>query len=164
MKIVDIAQEIFKEIGEPSSSSIPAIAFWLRANLGQLNNYTGESFHVDNSYEIINLETNEEINEEAVAIFKKMYFLHDYDLKIRANIISISSSDIISISDKGRQISKINKNEVIKALASLKREEQVILNKLIHSYKNREASPIQVVGDDTQIGIYNKVKPYNRII
>ncbi len=103
MKTVDIAQEIFKELGEPTSSSVPAIAFWVRANIGQLNNYLKESFTVNDSYEIVDAD-NQEINIEAVAILKKMYSLHDYDLKIRANIISISSSDIVSISDKGRSV------------------------------------------------------------
>ena len=39
MKVVDIADEIFRELGEPTSLSIPAISFWLRTNVGQLNNY-----------------------------------------------------------------------------------------------------------------------------
>jgi len=163
MKTVDIAQEIFKELGEPTSSSVPAIAFWIRANIGQLNNYLKESFTINNSYEIIN-ENNQEINIEAAAILKKMYALHDYDLKIRANIVSISSSDILSISDKGKSITKVNKNEVTKALTTLKREEYMALQKLIQAYNIRESSPIQVVGDDTEVGSYSKYRTYNRLI
>jgi hypothetical protein len=163
MKTVDIAQEIFKELGEPTSSSVPAIAFWVRANIGQLNNYIKESFTVNDSYEIVDAN-NQEINIEAVAILKKMYSLHDYDLKIRANIISISSSDIVSISDKGRSVTKVNKNEVTKALSSLKKEEYAALLKLIQAYNIREASPIQVVGDDTQVGMYSKYRTYNRLL
>ena len=30
MKVVDIADEIFRELSEPSTLSIPAIAYWVR--------------------------------------------------------------------------------------------------------------------------------------
>ena len=39
MKVVDIADEIFRELSEPSTLSIPAIAYWVRSNVGELNNY-----------------------------------------------------------------------------------------------------------------------------
>jgi len=34
MKIVDIADEIYRELAEPSTISIPSIAFWIRSNVG----------------------------------------------------------------------------------------------------------------------------------
>ena len=37
MKVVDIAEETFRELGEPSTISVPAIATWLRNNIGGLN-------------------------------------------------------------------------------------------------------------------------------
>ena len=39
MKIVDIADEIYRELGSISTLSIPAIAYWVRGNIGSLNNY-----------------------------------------------------------------------------------------------------------------------------
>jgi hypothetical protein len=46
MKIVDIADEIYRELGEPSSISIPAISFWIRSNVGELNNRINTSFKI----------------------------------------------------------------------------------------------------------------------
>jgi|TARA_R110002020_G_scaffold125142_1_gene282245 hypothetical protein len=46
MKIVDIADELFRELGEPSSISIPAISFWIRSNVGELNNRINTSFKI----------------------------------------------------------------------------------------------------------------------
>ena len=46
MKVVDIADEIFRELSEPSTLSIPAIAYWVRSNVGELNNYLNTSFRV----------------------------------------------------------------------------------------------------------------------
>ena len=163
MKTVDIADEIYRELGSPSSTSISAIAFWLRSNIGALNNYLNEAFVISDSYEIVGADSVE-INIQAVAILKKMYSIHDYDLKIRANIISISTSDIISISDKGRSVTKVNKNEVTKALTSLKSEESRTMTALAIAYKNRDSTPIQVAGDDTVAGSFRSREYYNRII
>ena len=163
MKTVDIADEIYRELGSPSSTSISAIAFWVRSNIGSLNNYLNEAFVINGSYEIVGADSVE-INIQAVAILKKMYSIHDYDLKIRANIISISTSDIISISDKGRSITKVNKNEVTKALTSLKSEESRTMTALAIAYKNRDSTPIQVAGDDTVAGSFRSREYYNRII
>ena len=49
MKVVDIANEIFIELGEPSSLSIPAITFWVRSNIGKLNNAINTQFFIKNS-------------------------------------------------------------------------------------------------------------------
>ncbi len=46
MKIVDIADEIYRELGEPTDNSIPPIVFWIRTNLGTLNNYLNTAFKI----------------------------------------------------------------------------------------------------------------------
>jgi hypothetical protein len=46
MKIVDIADEIYRELGEPLTISIPAIAFWIRSNVGELNNRINTTFKI----------------------------------------------------------------------------------------------------------------------
>ena len=46
MKIVDIADEIFRELGNPSTISIPSIAFWIRSNVGELNNRINTTFKI----------------------------------------------------------------------------------------------------------------------
>ena len=46
MKIVDIADEIFRELGNPSTISLPAISFWIRSNVGELNNRINTSFKI----------------------------------------------------------------------------------------------------------------------
>lgn len=128
-KIVDIADEIYRELGEPSDISIPFIAFWLRTNLGKLNilidkNYTINT--IDLEVEAISPETFT-ITEKA--IFKKMYNISYYDRQIikligrssSLNLIStdttssgdnistgISSSDTIEISENGFSYRKSN--------------------------------------------------------
>ena len=44
MKVVDIADELFNELGSPTTLSIQAISYWLRSNIGSLSNYLNEDF------------------------------------------------------------------------------------------------------------------------
>ena len=54
MKVQDIAQEIYRELDEPSDLTIPVIAFWIRSNVGELNNHLDTAFKInDTSLEIV---------------------------------------------------------------------------------------------------------------
>ena len=46
MKAVDIADQLYRELSSPTDLSIPAISYWLRTNLGGLNN------HINTCYEL----------------------------------------------------------------------------------------------------------------
>ena len=48
-KIVSIADEAYRELGDPSDLSIATISFWLRTNLGQLNNMLNIDAAIDES-------------------------------------------------------------------------------------------------------------------
>ena len=200
MKIVDIADEIFRELGEPSTISIPAIAFWIRSNVGELNNRINTTFKIvdygSEAYEFsgsfispqyepqafneasgalgLSVSTNDgvastpaivSIQAEEASILKKMYIVHYYDQLIRTTVGAASSDPVVEVASDGSRVRKINKNELSKTYLSLKREEYTELKDLINSYKLRKASPVQVAGDDTQIGQYSinyGSYPYNR--
>ena len=46
MIIFDIADEIFRELGEPSTFYVPAISIWIRSNVGELNNRINTAFDI----------------------------------------------------------------------------------------------------------------------
>jgi len=145
VKIVSIADEAYRELASPSDLSIAAISFWLRTNLGQLNNLIDTSYALDaNTQE---LETGLTI-EEAV-IFKKLYFVHYYDIKIRATLGAASNDSVVEVSSDGARVRKINKNEISKTWMSARNLERDELTRLITAYKLTGSSPRQVAGDDT---------------
>tara|TARA_Y100000593_G_scaffold95031_1_gene198600 strand:- start:82615 stop:83130 length:516 start_codon:yes stop_codon:yes gene_type:complete len=155
MKIVDIADQIYRDLSSPTDLSIPAIAFWVRSHIGELNNHIHASFSVnDTSFEIEQDKsgTKVEITEDEAAIFKKMYMVHYYDVKVRYNIGAAATDTVIEVSDGGSKVKKINKNEVIKSLTTLKKQEYEELQKLINAYKISNSTPRQVTGDDTVEG------------
>ena len=163
MKVVDIADELHRELGEPTSLSIPAIAYWLRTNIGALNNYINTAYTINTTtFEIEQLETDSsgaeatiEIGEEERAIFKKMYGVHFYEIKLRDNITSLATDTVISVSDDGSSVTKVNRNEVYILYQNIKRQEYSELKDMINSFKLMKATPLQVAGDDTVKGSYN---------
>ena len=172
MKIVDIADEIYRELGEPTDNSIPPIAFWIRTNLGTLNNYLNTAFKIQKptlevEQTVVDPDTGDAtevlIDEKAASILKKMYFVHNYEKLLRTNISAASADTIIEVSDQGSRVKKINKNEVTRVYAQLKSTEQKELRESINDYKVHGASPKQVVGDDTVAGVYSTSDQFNRI-
>jgi hypothetical protein len=186
MKVVDIADEVFRELGEPSTISIPAIAFWVRANVGTLNNYIGTSYRIldgssetdlddgdtrtlDSTLEISQIvvdssdtEIELEIGENEKSILKKMYHIHYYDRLLRTNLTSISSDSVISVSDDGSSVTKINKNEISKVYSQIKRQETEELDSMIAGYKIKHSTPLSVNGDDNIVGHYKSSDRFNR--
>ena len=172
MKIVDIADEIYRELGEPTDNSIPPIAFWIRTNLGALNNYLNTAFKIQKpslevEQTVVDPDTGDAsevlINEKAASVLKKMYFVHNYEKLLRTNITAASADTIIEVADQGSRVRKINKNEVTRVYAQLKSTEQKELREAINDYKIHGASPKQVVGDDTVAGVYSTSDQFNRI-
>jgi hypothetical protein len=95
-KIVDIADEIYRELGDPSDVSIPSIAFWLRTNLGKLNILINKRYTIntlDLEVDAISPETFTIIEK---SIFKKMYNIHYYDRQIIKLIGKSSALNLIN--------------------------------------------------------------------
>lgn len=157
MKVVDIAYEIFQELGEPSSLSIPPITFWVRSNVGRLNNAINTEFSVTEKTLEIQRRVNDiptNIGIDEAAILKKMYSVYYYDTQIRANIKGLETDAVVEVSSDGMRVRKTSKTEIIRYLTSLKRLELEELNKMINYYKIHKAIPRQVAGDDTVAGFY----------
>ena len=149
MKVVDIADEIFRELGNPTELSIPPIAYWLRANLGTMNSYINTKYVVNDDTMEIEDDCSVIIGIAEKSILKKMYIQHHYDTKLRSNLISVSKDTVISVTDDNSSVVKINKNEVSKVLLAAKKQESDELQRMITAYKLNAAKPRQVAGDDT---------------
>ena len=143
MKVVDIADEIFRELGEPSTLSIPAIAFWVRTNIGALNNLINSTYSLNTSTleleQTVSDDTGAdvtlEIGDNERAIMKKMYMVHYYDQQIRNNITTLGTDTVISVSDDGSSVTKVNRNEINKVYHQIKRQEHQELKELISHQK-----------------------------
>ena len=177
-KIVEIADEIYRELGEPSDVSIPSVAFWLRTNLGKLNILINKRYTIntlDLEVDAISPETFTIIEK---SIFKKMYNIHYYDRQIisligksrNINLVNtdtstsgVNNADNKQISENGFTYQKSSStktaNETIKAntqfirqlglnFVELKKQETTELKMLTETYNLNEVNPLQIAGDD----------------
>tara|TARA_Y100001938_G_C8089108_1_gene433962 strand:- start:1148 stop:1657 length:510 start_codon:yes stop_codon:yes gene_type:complete len=167
MKVVDIADEVFRELGSPSTISIPAISFWLRTNIGSLNNSINRDFSIKSGTlelvrDVDGVET--EMDADEASVLKKMYHVHYYDQQIRTNLGAASTDAVVEVASDGQRVRKINKTEIIRHLTTIKKQATEELNFIIHSFKTNASEPRQVTGDDRVEGNYNPhgTEDYNR--
>lgn len=154
-KIVDISSELFNEFGEPSDLSIPSIAYWLRTNIGDLNILINKKYYIDeNTLEITSEDPAETFGSVEKSIFKMLYSIHYYERMMRTSLYAATLDSVISISDEGSSVTKINKNEMAKTFATLRKQINDELMELTKNYNLNEAKPLQVIGDDAIPGIY----------
>ena len=162
MKVVDIAEETFRELGEPSTISVPAIATWLRNNIGGLNNAINTEFEINTSSLEIERKVDSkmaDITEYETFIFKKMYVVHYYEILVSQSAGAASTDTVVEVSQDGMRVRKANKINVLKELTATKKQEVEDLFRAINFYKTNKAQPRQVAGDDTIEGLYD---PYYR--
>ena len=156
MKVVDIADEIFRELGSPSTLSIPPIAFWVRTNLGGLNSKLNTSYVINSTSmeieqtttDIAGVKTTAEIGDNEKYILKKMYLIHFYDVQIRNTLGAASTDAIIEIEADGTRVKKVNKTEQGRWYQNAKRTELEELKNIINQYRSNSSKPLQVAGDD----------------
>lgn len=166
MKVVDLADEIYRELGSPSDLSIAPIAFWCRTNIGALNNYIMSEYEIDTT----TLEIQETKDGKTItiglneaAIFKKMYLIHYYDTKIISTLTAASTDSVVELESDGSRIRKLDKTQQSNAYIRIKNLELEQLHKMITQYKLSSTAPLQVAGDDSIEGVYSRTTEFNRI-
>jgi len=148
--VTSIAQEIYEEMGEPSDFSIAAIAAWVRRNIGGLGNMINTEFGIDST----SLEITPNLTDAQKYIFKKMYSVYFFDLKIKSTG-SLAVNDYTSIKDDFGSVQKLNKNEVLKNFYQIRQQEYKELKDSVNKYELNEVTPLQVAGNDTIPGYYD---------
>lgn len=164
MKIVDMAQEIYFELGHPSDLSVPAISYWLRNNIGILNNKLNKDIVINDT----TLELDPNLGEAEKAIYKKIYECYFYDLKIKQTLNSINNDSLLEVTDGGGTVRRINRNETSKIYLDAKKTALNELTMMISDYNINDVGPLQVAGDDTVAGSfitdkYYSIRPFNRV-
>ncbi len=159
MKIVDIADEIFRELGQPTEVSIPQIAFWIRVNVGTLNNTINECYDIDEN----TLEISPDPGLEEKSILKKLYTIHYYDIKVRNALGAASTDPIVEVTSDGASVRKLNRNQTSQLFLTLKKQETDDFNMLVSNYKMLKSTPKQVAGDDTVEGFEQPNANFNRL-
>jgi len=148
-KIVDIADELYREMGEPSDLSIASVAYWLRSNIGDLNITINKTYTINETTLEIEIPSGDSFGVTEKSIFKMLFSIHYYERLLRNALGAASTDSTIEISENGFSARKVNKNELAKTYAELRKQINAELMELTKNYNLNEARPLQIAGDDT---------------
>lgn len=143
MLINDIGEELFLELDKPSDISISSISYYLKINLGSLNNSLDTNFTIDDA------QTLDPTPSESVkVIFKKQYLVYYYGKKSLSNLGAAALDSVIDISSDGARVRRVSKNDVSKSFNLLKQSAQRELNDLVNAYRLGQIDPLAIVGPE----------------
>jgi len=129
MTTTSIADEIFRELDEPTDCSIPKIAFWLQTNVGTLNLKLGSSVVVNGGV------LSDDLSLAAQAIFKSLFKIDYLKRQINRNLGAAAYSSVSEVKEGNRTVKRTNKNDVAKSYLAAKESEERVLNGLVAAYK-----------------------------
>ena len=144
IKIVDVAQEIFDEMGSPDDISIPSISFWLRTNYGKINNLITTAFSLNDT----TLELSPDLDAQTADIFKLLYHVYYADRKIRENLGASSVSSFLELTSDGGSIRRVSPSEKAKTYLQLRKELQSQLDDAVVSFSAGQIQPLAIHGAD----------------
>jgi hypothetical protein len=163
----DFVNSVYDQIGEPAAYPLPRVSGWLldNSNLGKLNNLIGTNYvseyltGVTTGYAILPEPGNNEL-----AVYSLLFEYNYYSQLARDTAISATTAagDWTSLGEGDSRISRVNKNEVSKTLRGIAADTKQSLDKSVKMYLKYEATPNQVVGDDTVAASNYITAEYNR--
>ncbi len=136
MKITDLADHIFRNLGEPDDVSIPNISFWLEGRIGELNNLI-------NSTIVYNPDTQDfdpELTDEQAVIFGLMYSISYFTRFVRSSL-GAAAYDWSEVSEGDTTVRRVSRNEIAKTYQQLRNQLQTELNDLVFFYKQNRSTP-----------------------
>lgn len=145
-----IAAELYLEIGSPCETKPVAISYWLKTNLGTLNNLLGLDFPTPATGNTAIIQSDGgQMTDAEKSVLKQLYIVKYYDTLVRGSLGAASTDTTIEVSSDGGTVRKINKNELSKTYLALKNSALQELKTLIQSYNSGAVLPLGIVGDDT---------------
>ena len=150
MKVIDLSQSIIDELGDTTNISLPSVAMYLRNNIGKLNDYLNTNYIIDpNSLEIVSPTDNTVlIGLMESAIYAQIYEVYYFQRRTNALLGAAAIDTVIEYQSDGGAIRMIDRNQLAKTYAQLKKDAQDTLYRMINRYKYYTTQATQIVGDD----------------
>jgi hypothetical protein len=175
MQLSDLIYETWRDIGEPDNYSPAFLTDWFlsNSNLGKLNNlidtcFSGQAF-LDGSGNFQSGAIVPELNGEQAAIYKQLFEHEFYNKALKQATNGIAGiggggDDWVTLREGDSSITRLNRNESVKALRTLARDSREDLEMMVMNYLKFNTHAEQVVGnDDLEGSFYDGVSDYNRI-
>jgi hypothetical protein len=134
MTILEIADEIYRELDSPDDIHIPSIVFWIKSNIGYLNNLLSTSIVLQEE------GFSPELTEEQKIIFKFLYQIKYLNKKIRDNL-GATAYDWSEISEGDSRVRRVSKNEIAKTYLTQRKDMEEVLDRVVFLYKQNKCTP-----------------------
>ncbi len=153
MKLVDVADEIFRELGEPDDITIPTVSFWLTSNVGSFSGL------LNTDIIIVNSEFSPELTNEQKDIYKNVYTIYYWTRQVNKNLGAAAYDSFSQIKEGDRTVIRTNKNEIAKSFTTLMRAAKDDLDKKLLLYRQRiqntdVVSMVNPINDEDIIGTF----------
>lgn len=142
-----IADEIYTELGSPSSTSAAAIKIWLDQNVGQLNNSLGTSYVISSAV------FTPDINAQSIYCYKLLYSIYYNNLQINT-VLGAAGNYALEVDSDGGRVKLVNRLDFIKAYRDWNKELLQALKDLRNYYRSDNASVATVRSED---GFYTPI-------
>ncbi len=170
MTIAQIATQIFQELLSPTDITCPVIEYWLRSNVGMLNDRIGTYYNITSNQIAVdvdsqNFQESPDFGIDEAAIFKQLYKVKYYTDQINRMLGAAALDPVVEVSENGISVRRLSKNELAKTYRTLRKDEDDALTKLTKGYKRKHLTPLSVDGDDTHPFIqtdFNPIFEFNR--
>jgi len=149
MKLTDLADHVFRNLGEPTDASIPNITFWLEGRIGELNNLINTTI----VYDPVTQDFSPELTDEQASIFGLMYSISYFTRLIKVSL-GAGAFDWSEISDGDTTIRRVSRNEMSKTYIQLRNQIQTELNDMIFYYKQNRTVPYSLSAVHNLIRFY----------
>ena len=147
--VTGLASDILSGLYNPSDINITTTTYWVRNNLGKLNNALFASFALSGEGDTQLITGDCPIwNEKSKEIYKKMYEVHYYKKQIMSTLPAGTNNQILEINSDGARIKMVNKSEIAKAYKDLKNGAEEELEDMISDFNIYNVKVSQVAGDD----------------
>jgi len=134
MKLIDLSNYLYQELGEPTTPTITDITFILRNLVGELNNL------ISTEYCIVDQDYCPELGESEAAILGNLYLLRYYNKMINNNL-GASAYNWNELREGDSVIRKVSNNEISKTYLQLKNTISEYIKFLVSSYKQNQCVP-----------------------
>lgn len=144
MNLLEAATRIHQNLGSPDAPTVGVIQYYLRHNIGQLNNLINTGF----SIEPVDGTIEPDLDEDAFGVYQCLYLIYYYGQKARENLGAAAIDPVLEVAENGAVVRLTSRNSISLSYIQLKKQEEEQLHKLVHFYRMNRATPDAVHGED----------------
>jgi hypothetical protein len=134
MHLIDLSENLWFELGEPTDTSVVKILKYLIFHIGDLNDLIAENYVISGN------DSSPELSDDTAAIYAALYMDYYYQKQSRDNL-GAAGIQVLEVREADSVVRVASRTEVSKTFLQLKNQNKDYLNKLVDSYRRWKCVP-----------------------